>query len=129
MTARLHTTAFVLLCLAGALAAIGLTVREITHTAPVSLTVSDTSRTGDTTLVTVAVRNRTGTARCVVVRVAARDRDGLDLAATTAARSLDLPAHARRVVRAALTLTPRQYAEQLHAFYPSDRPCGGERPH
>jgi hypothetical protein len=106
-------------------AAVGLTVREAAHTAPIAMGVTHTTRSGETTLVTVSVRNSTGTARCVTVRVAARDRAGHDLAATAAAPpSLDLPAGARRTVTARLTLTPRQYAEDLHAFYPSGRPCG-----
>ena len=128
MTGRLHAAAFVTLCLAGSAAAVGLTVHEVTQTAAVSLDVTRTSRTGATTTVTVLVRNTTGASRCVAVRVAARDRDGRDLAATTAARGLSLPAHARRTVTARLTLTTRQYDEQLHAFYPSTRTCpAGER--
>jgi guanyl-specific ribonuclease Sa len=123
VSARLHTIAFMLLCVVGAVAAVGLTVREIARTTPIALRVADTTRSGESTLVTVSVRNTTGATHCVVVRVAARDRAGHDLAAAVAARTLDLPAHARRMVRARLTLTPRQYAEDLHAFYPSERPC------
>jgi hypothetical protein len=106
-------------------ASVTLTVREVARTAPVALDVTSTDRTADTTLVTVAVRNTTGTTRCVSIRIAARDRSGHDLAAVNAAPALPLPAHARRTVTARLTLTPREYAEQLHAFYPSQRPCGG----
>lgn len=120
---RLHTLGFVLLCLAGSVAAIGLTVREVVRTAPIAVSVTDTSRTGQVTLVTVSVRNTTNTSRCVSVRVAARDREGHDLAAATAARALTLGGHTTRTVSVNLTLTPRQYAEQLHAFYPSTRPC------
>ena len=123
MTRRLHTLAFVVLCVAGVVAAVALTIREVARTAPVALSVTATNRSAHTTLVTVSVDNTTGTARCVSVRVAARDRTGHDLAAVTAIRALSLPAHARRTVRAALTLTPRQYAEQLHAFYPSEHAC------
>jgi hypothetical protein len=120
---RLHATAFVLLCLLGSVAAVGLTVREVAHTSAVSLDVTSTSRTGNTTTVTVLVHNTTGTARCVAVRIAARDRGGRDLATVTAAQALSLPAHARRSVRGSLTLTTRQYDEQLHAYYPSTRAC------
>jgi hypothetical protein len=123
VSARLHTLAFVLLCLLGASAAVGLTVREAVRTAPIAMTVTHTTRSGETTLVTVSVRNTTGSDRCVSVRVAARDRNGHDLAAVTAIRALSLPAHARRTVNASLRLTRRQYAEQLHAFYPSSRAC------
>lgn len=126
MRARLHTLLFVVLCVAGATASIALTVREVARTAPIALSVTDTHRTGQTTLVTVLVRNTTGTSRCVSIRVAARDRAGHDLAAVTAARSLTVPGHARRNVQARLTLTPRDYAEKLHAFYPSQRPCGAD---
>lgn len=124
MSARLHSLAFVALCLAGSAAAVGLTVREVARTAPVAMSVTDTTRSGATTLVTVAVRNTTDAGRCVQVRVAARDRAGRDLAAVTAARALSLGAHSSRTVQAELTLTQRQYDEQLHAYYPSARPCG-----
>jgi hypothetical protein len=123
MKARLHATAFVLLCVAGAVAAVGLTVREVVRTAPIAMSVTERTRSGETTLVTVSVHNTTGSARCVSVRVAARDREGRDLAAVTATQALTVPPHARRTVRASLRLTPRQYAEQLHAYYPSSRPC------
>lgn len=123
MTGRLHTLAFVLLCVLGGVAAVGLTVREIVRTAPIAVTVTDTNRTGDVTVVTVSLHNTTGTTRCVRLRVAARDRAGHDLAAVTAGRALSLPPHATRTVRTDLSLTPRQYAEQLHAFYPSTTPC------
>jgi len=124
MSSRLQSLAFGLLCLIGAVASIGLTVHEVAKTAPVSLSVTHTTRTGLTTLVTIEASNRTSVDRCLTVRVAARDRDGHDLAATVAAAALELPAHGRRTVQARLTLTTRQYAEDLHAFYPSQRPCG-----
>lgn len=123
MKARLHSTVFGLLCLLGAAASIGLTVHEVAKTAPVSLTVAHTSRIGSATLVTVGVTNRTSVDRCLTVRVAARDRDGHDLATAVAARRLSVPAHARRTVQVRLTLTARQYAEKLHAFYPSQQAC------
>jgi hypothetical protein len=122
--ARLHGAFFAVLCLAGATASVGLTVHEATRTPSVVATVTDAGRVGRTTTVTVVVRNTTGEDQCASLRVAARDRTGHDLAAVTVARSLDLPAHARRSVLARLTLTPRQYAEQLAAFYPSQRACG-----
>jgi len=124
MRGRLHALAFGLLCLAGVVASIGLTIHQVAKTASVSLDVTHTTRIGQTTLVTIAVSNRTSADRCVTVRVAARDRDGHDLAATVVVSRLELPAHARRTVQARLTLTTRQYAEKLHAFYPSERPCG-----
>jgi hypothetical protein len=120
---RLHGAFFAALCLAGAAASVGLTVHEATRTPSLVATVAHDSRVGRTTTVTVVVRNTTGEDRCASIRVAARDRAGHDLAAVTVARSLDLPAHARRSVLARLTLTPRQYAEQLAAFYPSQRAC------
>ena len=123
MTRRLHTLLFVALCVGGALASVALTVREVARTAPIALHVTATHRTGDTTVVTVSVRNTTSTSRCVTLRVAGRDRSGHDLAAVTAARRLTVPAHAGSTVPARLTLTPRQYAEKLDAFYPSTRPC------
>lgn len=122
---RIQPLLFVALCLAGIVASVALTVREVARTAPIALHVTDTSRTGQTTVVTVDVRNTTDTSRCVAVRVAARDRTGHDLAAVTAARALNVPAHGRRTVRASLTLTPRQYDERLDAFYPSQKPCSG----
>ena len=125
MSNRLHGLVFGLLCLAGAVVSIGLTVHEVAKTAPVSLSVTHTTRTGLTTVVTIEASNRTSVDRCLVVRVAARDRNGHDLATTVADSRLELPAHARRTVHARLTLTTRQYAEDLHAFYPSDRPCSG----
>lgn len=124
MRGRLHALAFVALCVAGIVASVALTVREVARTAPISLRVTDTHRTGQDTLVTVVVANTTGTGRCVTIRIVARDRAGHDLAAVTAAPTLTVPGHARRTVRARLTLTPREYAEQLHAFYPSERACG-----
>ena len=123
MTRRVHSLVFGLLCVAGAVASIGLTIHEVAKTAPVTVSVTHTARSGSATLVTITVRNRTAADRCLVVRVAARDRDGHDLAATVAAPRLELPAHGRRTVQARLTLTPRQYAEELHAFYPSQRTC------
>jgi hypothetical protein len=123
MKGRLHSAGFGLLCAAGAVASIGLTVHEVAKTAPVALSVRHTSRIGAATLVTIGVSNRTAVDRCVTVRVAARDRDGHDLAAAVAAPALALPPHARRTVQVRLTLTPRQYAEKLQAFYPSERPC------
>ena len=125
MTGPLHRLLFVALCLAGVVASAALTVREVARTAPIALSVTDTTRTSQTTLVTVAVHNTTDTTRCVSLRVAARDRAGHDLAAVTAAPALTLPAHARRTVRARLTLTQRQYDERLAAFYPSQHPCSG----
>lgn len=124
MKARLHGTVFGLLCLLGGVASIGLTVHEVAKTAPVALSITNTTRIGPATLVTIGIQNRTAVGRCLTVRVAARDRDGHDLATAVAARRLDLPAHARRTVQVRLTLTARQYAEDLHAFYPSQRPCG-----
>jgi len=121
--ARWHGAFFAALCLAGAAASVGLTVHEATRAPSVVATVTDHSRVGRTTTVTVVVRNTTGEDRCAFLRVAARDRAGRDLAVVTVARSVDLPAHGRRSVLARLTLTPRQYAEQLAAFYPSQRTC------
>ena len=123
MSGRLQSLAFGLLCLAGVVASIGLTVHQVAQTASVSVSVTHTTRIGAATEVTIAVSNRTSAARCVTVRVAARDRDGHDLAATVAAPRLEVPAHGRRTVHARLTLTRRQYAEELHAFYPSERAC------
>ena len=125
MTARLHAVLFAALCLAGVGASVALTVHEVVRTAPITLDVTNTHRVGDTTLVTVAIHNTTGTTRCQSIRVAARDRAGHDLAAVTAVRDLSLPAHSRRTLVARLSLTPRQYAEQLDAFYPSAQPCSG----
>jgi hypothetical protein len=125
MSRRLHTMLFVALCIAGGVASVALTVREVARTAPIGLSVAHTTRTAQTTVVTVLIRNTTDTSRCVAIRVAARDRTGHDLAAATATRALTVPAHGRRTVQARLTLTPRQYAERLDAFYPSQRPCPG----
>ena len=127
MIRRLHTMTFVLLCLAGSVAAVGLTVREVARTAPIALSVTDTTRSAETTLVTVSVRNTTDAERCVVVRVAARDQAGHDLAAATAAEPLALAPRDRRTLRVALTLTRREYAERLDAFYPSARTCAPGR--
>ena len=123
MTGRLHAIAFALLCLAGAVAAIGLTVHEALRTPPVAVGVAATSRNGLTTTVEVSVRNTTGHARCTAIRVAARDREGHDLAAVTAVGALRLPPHAREQVTARLRLTERQYAEQLYRFYPAAESC------
>jgi hypothetical protein len=120
---RLHPMLFVALCLAGIAASIGLTVREVARTAPIALKVTATSRTAQTTVVTVDVRNTTDISRCVSIRVAARDRAGHDLATTVATQGLTIPAHARRTVHAPLTLTQRDYDERLAAFYPSQDPC------
>ena len=124
MTGRLQSIAFVLLCLAGAVASIALTIRTAAQTAPIAVSVATTSRTGAVTTVTVSVRNTTGDTRCVAIRVAGRDRTGHDLASVTAVRRLSLPPHGHRSVTARLTLTRRQYSEQLHAFYPSAKACG-----
>jgi len=120
---RLHGAFFATLCVAGVVASVGLTAHEATQTPSVVATVTHDNRVGRTTTVIVSARNTTGEDRCASIRVAARDRVGHDLATVTAARSLDLPAHARRRVLARLTLTPRQYAEQLSAFYASQQPC------
>lgn len=123
MRGRLHVSFFVALCLAGIVASVALTVREVARTAPIALTVTQTARSGQTTVVTVVVRNTTDTTRCVSVRVAARDRGGHDLATATAAGRLSLAPQGRRTVRATLTLSRRDYAERLDAFYPSQRAC------
>ena len=123
MRGRLHVSLFVALCVAGVVASVALTIREAARTAPVALSVTGTTRTAQTTVVTVDVRNTTDTGRCVSIRVAARDRAGHDLAAVTATRALTIPAHARRTVSASLTLTQRDYNERLDAFYPSQDPC------
>ena len=120
---RLHPMLFVALCLAGIAASIGLAVREVARTAPIALKVTATSRTAQTTVVTVAVRNTTDISRCVSIRVAARDRAGHDLATTVATQRLTIPAHSRRTVHASLTLMQRDYDERLAAFYPSQGPC------
>jgi hypothetical protein len=125
VTSRLHTTAFGLLCVLGIVVAVALSVREITRTTPIALSVEHTSRTGLATLVSISVHNRTDRTRCLTVRVAARDRAGHDLAATTIAPPVALAPHGRRTVHAVLTLTAREYAEQLQAFYPSQRSCTG----
>lgn len=125
MTGRVAGVAFGAVCVLGVVTAVGLTVREATRTPPVVAKVISTHRVADTTTVSLSVRNTTGRSRCATVRVAARDRSGHDLAAVTAAPALALPAHAYLPVTARLTLTARQYAERLYAFYPSERPCGG----
>lgn len=124
MIGRLHTALFVAFCLVGGAAAVTLTVHEVGRTPAVALHVTHTERTGLSTDVTASVRNTTDQSRCVRIRIAARDRGGKDLAVVTAESALQLPAHARRTVRARLILTARQYAERLHAFYPSATPCG-----
>lgn len=124
MSARLSAAAFGLLCLVGAVSAVGLTVREALRTPAVVMEVAGTTRTGLTTTVTVSVRNTTGRSRCAGIRVAARDRAGHDLGAVTAARSVQLAPHASVRVSARVTLSARQYAERLYGFYPSERPCG-----
>ena len=123
MTGRVHAVAFVLVCLLGAVASVALAVRAATSTPPVTVDLGGTTRTGLTTTVAVAVRNTTDQARCVEVRVAARDRTGRDLGVVTAAEELTLPAHAARRLTARVTLTARQYAEQLDTFYPSAAGC------
>jgi hypothetical protein len=114
---------FTAVCVAGAVTAVTLTVREAVRTPPVVAVVTGTTRVARTTTVTISVRNTTDRARCVDVRVAARDREGRDLGAATAASGLVLAAHGRRAVTARITLTDRQYAERLHAFFPSEHPC------
>jgi hypothetical protein len=129
MTGRLHTAAFVALCVVGIVSAAALAVREAVRTPPVVAAVAHTDRSGLTTTVDVSVRNTTDTARCVTVRVAARDRNGHDLGAVTAASGLRLDSHGRRSVSARLTLTARDYAERLDRFYPSIQACASpERP-
>jgi hypothetical protein len=123
MSARLQGVAFVLLCVIGSVVAIGLTVREASRTPPVVVDLTSTSRSGLVTSLELSVRNTTDQARCVSVRIAARDRAGHDLGATTAAEALRLPAHATRRLSTRLTLTGRQYAEELDTFYPSADPC------
>lgn len=125
MKRPLHSLLFAVVCLAGAVTAVALTIHEAIRTPPVVAHVAGTARVGLTTTVTVTVRDTTSGARCVVVRVAGRDRAGHDLAAVIAAPALELTGHDSRTVVARLALTPRQYAEQLDAFYPSVRPCGG----
>jgi hypothetical protein len=105
------TPVFLLLCALGAVAAVGLAVREARAQDPVRAQVS-TTRTGLTTNVTVVLTNRTAAARCVLVRVVARDRAGHDLAAADAGRH-ELAPHATARSSAALVLTSRQYDEQL----------------
>lgn len=123
MTGRLHAAVFAALCAVGSVCAVGLTVREATRTAPVTVAVASTVRSGLATTVVVLLHNTTGRARCVTVKVAARDQNGRDLASVRAPGALTVPARARRRVSVRLSLTARQYAERLHAFYPSTRRC------
>lgn len=121
---RAHVALFALVCLVGATVAVALAAVEAVRTPAVVVSVAHKSRAGLTTTLTIAVHNTTARSRCAVVRVAARDRDGHDLARTTAATALPLAPHERRRVTAQLTLTRRQYAEKLYAFVPSQQACG-----
>ena len=124
MTGRLHTTAFVALCIVGIVLSVGLAVREALRTPPLVATVTHTDRTGLTTTVEVSVRNTTDVARCATVEIAARDRGGHDLGApVTVATGLQLAPHSGRRVAARLTLTERDYAERLDRIYPSAQAC------
>jgi len=120
---RLHVLVFATVCALGTVTAVALAAAEAVRTPAVVVTVAHKTRQGDVTVLDVSVHNTTAVARCAVVRVAARDRGGHDLAATTAAASISVPPHARRAVAARITLTRRQYAEQLYAFVPSQHPC------
>jgi hypothetical protein len=129
MTGRLHTAAFVALCVIGIVSSAALAVREAMRTPPVVATVAHTDRAGLTTTVEVAVRNTTDSPRCATVRLAARDRNGHDLAAVTVANDLRLGSHAHQSIPARITLTARDYAERLDRFYPSIQACAAvERP-
>ena len=114
---------FAAVCAVGAATAVALAAAEAVHTPAVVVSVAHKSRAGLATTLAISVHNTTGRARCAVVRVAACDRDGHDLARTTAAAALPLPPHARRRVSAAVTLTRRQYAEKLYDFVPSQQAC------
>ena len=124
MIGRLSTVAFGAFCVAGAAASVGLTVHEALRTPPVVVSVAGTSRAGLTTTVTISVRNTTPQTRCVDLRVAARTRDGRDLGKPAVQRAVALSPHGHRRTSARITLTARQYAEQLDKFYPSTRACG-----
>jgi mRNA-degrading endonuclease toxin of MazEF toxin-antitoxin module len=100
------------LCLTGALTASVLLVHEATYDAPVHADVVRTARHGPATTAQVEVRNRTSTARCVQVRVVAEDRAGRELGAAPPQR-VELDAKSSAHLEEGLTLTSRQYREQL----------------
>ena len=113
MTSRLTTTLFALLCAGGAASALTLTVVEARSTDPVLAHVASSSREGLTTTADVAVRNTTSEQQCARVRVVATDRPGHDLGRSTSI-VVRLAGKEKRDVRARLTLTERQYDEQLN---------------
>jgi len=123
---RAQGLVFGLLCAGGAAAALGLLVQEAGRTPPVQARVLATTRSGLTTVVQVDVRSSTAAPRCVQLRVAAQDREGRDLASSPT-RTLELSSRGSSLVSAELTLTPRQYDEQLARVRAVLDSCSGKR--
>lgn len=120
---RASATLFGLVCVAGSACALGLTVQEARYVPPLDAQVVSTSRVGQRTTVVAEVRNTTAVGRCAQLYVAARDREGRDLAVGTAGAARLVGPRERRRETIGLTLSARQYAEQLQRFAAYTMPC------
>ena len=112
MSGRLATTLFAVLCVGGSASAAALMVVEARATDPVVARMASSTRSGPTTTARVEVRNTTADEQCARVRVVALDRAGHDLG-SSGSTVVRLAPQAKRDIRATLSLTSRQYDEEL----------------
>ena len=101
-----------LVCAAGSVTALVLTVHEARYVAPVEASVVSKTRTAEVTTAVAEVRNTTGDDRCVVLRVAARDREGRDLAVSRP-EQVRLEPGERHRTSVRLTVSGRDARERL----------------
>lgn len=120
---RPATALFALVCAGGSAAALLLAIGEARSTDPVTASVTARARTGLVTTAEVAVRNTTGRPQCARVQVVAFDRAGHALG-TSGYTVIRLPPQAKQAVAARLSLTSRQYDEQLSMMRPHLETCG-----
>ena len=123
MSVRPATALFALVCAGGSAAAIGLALSEARATDQVVAAVSARERSGLVTTALVAVRNTTGRPQCVRVQVVAWNRAGHDLGSSpfTVVR---LEPQAKRDVSARLSLSSREYDEELSSLRAHVVSCG-----
>jgi hypothetical protein len=119
---RPATALFAVVCAGGSAAALLLAVGEARSTDPVTASVSARARSGLVTTARVAVRNTTDRPQCTRVQVVAFDRAGHELGAS-GVTVVRLAPQAKADVRAALSLTSRQYDEQLSTVRPHLESC------
>lgn len=120
---RPATVLFGVVCAGGSAAALLLAIGEARSTDPVTAGVSARTRSGLTTTAQVVVRNTTGRPQCARVQLVAFDRAGHELGASRST-VVHLAPQAKSDVAASLSLTSRQYDEQLSTVRPHVQDCG-----